>query len=91
MSPSGVILFQDNIVADLFEKDFDQMARVPVVINNQDASLFSSVTVATLCLRKASSLRMCHALPLRSPFLGECHIACEWRVRKKMFTAYMPK
>jgi hypothetical protein len=40
MSPGGVVLFQDNIAAVLFEKDFDQVARVPVVINNQDASLF---------------------------------------------------
>ena len=40
MSPGGVVLFQDNIAAVLFEKNFNQAARVPVVINNQDASLF---------------------------------------------------
>ena len=41
MSLGGVVLFEHKIAADLFEKDFDHMGAVPVVINNQDASLFS--------------------------------------------------
>lgn len=40
MSFEGVVLFQHEVVAGLFEKDFDQVRAVPVVINNQDASLF---------------------------------------------------
>jgi hypothetical protein len=40
MSLGSVVLFQDEVVADLFEQDFDQVGAVPVVINNQDASLF---------------------------------------------------
>jgi hypothetical protein len=34
MSPGGVVLFEDQITACLFEKNFDQMGRVLVVINN---------------------------------------------------------
>src|SRR6266566_4648952 len=40
MSLSGVVLFQHRIAACPFEKDFDQAGDFPVVINNQDASLF---------------------------------------------------
>ena len=40
MSLGSVVLFPDKIASDVFEKDFDQMGAVPVVINNQDASLF---------------------------------------------------
>src|SRR4029077_21075580 len=38
---SGVALLQHEIAASLFEKDLGQVGAVPVVINNQDASLFS--------------------------------------------------
>ena len=40
MSLGSVVLFEDKIVADLFEQDLDQAGVVPVVINNQDTSLF---------------------------------------------------
>src|SRR6266853_2924007 len=40
MSLSGVVLFQHRIAACPFEKDFDQAGDFPVVINDQDASLF---------------------------------------------------
>src|SRR6266446_10721296 len=40
MSFSSVVLFQHGIAACPFEKDFDQAGDFPVVINNQDASLF---------------------------------------------------
>src|SRR6266567_6825734 len=41
MSPAGVVLFEYQIATCFFEKDFDEVSRVAVVINNQDASLFS--------------------------------------------------
>lgn len=34
MSPGRVVLFEDQIAACLFEKNFDQMSSVLVVINN---------------------------------------------------------
>ena len=37
---SSVVLFHHKIAACLFKKDFDHVGAVPVVINNQDASLF---------------------------------------------------
>jgi len=40
MSLGGVVLFQHKIAADLFQKDFDQVGAILVVINNQDAPLF---------------------------------------------------
>src|SRR6266403_5331643 len=40
MSLSGIVLFAHEIGAGLFEKDFDQAGDFPVVINDQDASLF---------------------------------------------------
>jgi hypothetical protein len=39
MSLGSVVLFQHAIAACPFEKDFDQVGSVAVVINNQDASL----------------------------------------------------
>src|SRR5262249_58091858 len=36
----SVVFFLNKIAADLFKQDLDQMRAVPVVINNQDASLF---------------------------------------------------
>src|SRR5947207_3722355 len=36
----GVVLFEYTVPADLLEKDFDQVGTVPLVINNQDTSLF---------------------------------------------------
>ena len=39
MSLGSVVLFQHGVAACLFEKDFDQVGSVAVVINNQDASL----------------------------------------------------
>ena len=38
-SLGSVVLFQHGIAACPFEKDFDQVGSVAVVINNQDASL----------------------------------------------------
>src|SRR6266516_4129940 len=40
MSPGGIVLFEHEIMAGFFEKDFDQMRALPVVINDQDTSLF---------------------------------------------------
>src|SRR5438128_3125095 len=40
MSLSSIVLFEHEIAAGLFEKYFDQAGAFPVVINNQDASLF---------------------------------------------------
>src|SRR6266567_3323063 len=40
MSLSSIVLFEHEIGAGLFEKYFDQAGAFPVVINNQDASLF---------------------------------------------------
>src|SRR6266478_9376618 len=40
MGFGGVVLFEYTVSADLLEKDFDQVGAVPLVINNQDASLF---------------------------------------------------
>src|SRR6266566_5138099 len=40
MSLSSIVLFAHEIAAGLFEKYFDQAGAFPVVINNQDASLF---------------------------------------------------
>ena len=40
MRLGGVVLLQYTVPADLLEKDFDQVGTVPLVINNQDASLF---------------------------------------------------
>jgi hypothetical protein len=34
MSPARLVLFEDKVAACLFEKNFDQMSGVPVVINN---------------------------------------------------------
>jgi hypothetical protein len=42
MSPAGLVLFQYQIAPCFFEKHFNQVSRVAVVINNQDASLFST-------------------------------------------------
>jgi hypothetical protein len=36
MSLGRIVLFEHQIAACLFEKDFDQMSRVLVVINNQN-------------------------------------------------------
>jgi hypothetical protein len=38
MSPGAVVFLEDQIAARLFEKNFDQVGTVPVVINNQDTS-----------------------------------------------------
>src|SRR5207244_11906457 len=40
VGPCRVVLFEYEIVAGLFEKYFDQVGAFPVVINNQDTSLF---------------------------------------------------
>src|SRR5206468_2975803 len=40
MSLSSIVLFEHEIAACLFEKYFDQAGNFPIVINNQDASLF---------------------------------------------------
>jgi hypothetical protein len=40
MGFGGVVLFEHTVFADLLEKDFDQVGAVPLVINNQNASLF---------------------------------------------------
>src|SRR5215468_5578018 len=40
MGLGGVVLFEYTVSAHLLEKDFDQVGAVPLVINNQDASLF---------------------------------------------------
>jgi len=40
MSLGGGVLFEHEIVASFFEKDFDQMRAFPVVIDDQNASLF---------------------------------------------------
>ena len=40
MSFDSVVLFEYDVAAFFFEKDFEQVCTVPVVINNQDASLF---------------------------------------------------
>src|SRR5260370_6582127 len=40
MGLCSVVLFEHEIGAGLFEKYFDQMGAFPVVINNQDTSLF---------------------------------------------------
>jgi hypothetical protein len=39
MRLGGVVLFEYTVPAYLLEKDFDQVGAVPLVINNQDASL----------------------------------------------------
>src|SRR5439155_24237684 len=41
MSPAGIVFFEYQIATCFFEKDFNQVSSVAVVINNQDASLFS--------------------------------------------------
>jgi hypothetical protein len=38
MSPCRVVFFEDQIAACLFEKNFNQVSRVFVVINNQNSS-----------------------------------------------------
>src|SRR6266704_173821 len=43
MSLSSVVLFKHEIAAGPFEKDFDDVGAFPVVINNQNASLFSEL------------------------------------------------
>src|SRR5437588_12039003 len=40
MGLCSVVLFEHEIGAGLFEKYFDQVGAFPVVINNQDTSLF---------------------------------------------------
>src|SRR4030095_11240933 len=40
MSLGSVVLFQYKVAAGFFEDAFDKVSTVPVVINNQDASLF---------------------------------------------------
>jgi hypothetical protein len=40
MGFGGVVFFEYTVSADLLEKDFDQVGAVPLVINNQNASLF---------------------------------------------------
>ena len=40
MSLGSVVLFEHEIAPRPFEKDFDHVCAVAVVINNQDASLF---------------------------------------------------
>src|SRR5215831_2294744 len=40
MSLGRVVLFEYKVAAGFFEQDFEQVSTVPVVINNQDASLF---------------------------------------------------
>src|SRR5262245_26293513 len=40
MSLGSVVLFEYKVAAGFFEQDFEQVSTVPVVINNQDASLF---------------------------------------------------
>jgi hypothetical protein len=39
MSFGSVVLFEYDVAAGFFEKDFEQVCTVPVVINNQDTSL----------------------------------------------------
>src|SRR6266550_1153311 len=38
VGPGGIVFFEHHIAACLFEKNFDQMSRVFVVINNQNPS-----------------------------------------------------
>jgi len=40
MSLGGIVLFQHEIVTCPFEKNFDQVSGVAVVIDNQDPPLF---------------------------------------------------
>src|SRR6266542_4416983 len=40
MSLCSIVLFEHEIGASLFEKHFDKVGAFPVVINNQDTSLF---------------------------------------------------
>ena len=40
MSLIWIVLLEHDIIAGLFEKDFDQMRAVRVVVNDQDASFF---------------------------------------------------
>ena len=40
MSLVSVVLFEHDIVAGLFEKNFDQVCAVRVVVNDENASFF---------------------------------------------------
>ena len=42
MGRGRVVFFEHDIAAGLFEKDFDKVRTVRVIINNQDASLLFS-------------------------------------------------
>src|SRR6266403_1984355 len=55
----SVVFFQHKIAAYLFEKDFDQVSAIPVVINNQDAPFFFHRRPPTLKFRVQASLRRC--------------------------------
>jgi len=51
MSLGGVVLFEYEIAASLFEKDFDHVGAFAVVINNQDTPLFLDLSTWQLNLR----------------------------------------
>ena len=40
MSVDRVVLFKHEILTCFFEKDFDHVSAIPVIINDQDTSLF---------------------------------------------------
>jgi hypothetical protein len=69
MGLGGVVLFAHKIATDLFEKNFDHMGAVLVVINNQDAALlFDGAIPPYLRLRVSTSLPRC---PIVKSSFGE--------------------
>jgi hypothetical protein len=59
LSLGSVVLFEYNLAAGFFEQGFKYVSTVPVVINNQDASLFFHRRPPIKRFRAPVSVRRC--------------------------------